>query len=119
MHVQSHIIKALTADEMGNSPAPQLLLVGDADVGKSYLLQRFCDDGRNPPQALTSTIGIGFNSRTIEIDDKLFRLHIWDSGGQERFRAVNKLGWRGAMGIMLVYDITDELSFNSQSRSNY
>ena len=47
-----------------------------AGVGKSYLLQRFCDDGRDPPQALDSTIGIGFNFRTIEIDDELFRLHI-------------------------------------------
>ena len=47
-----------------------------AGVGKSHLLQRFCDDGGNAPQVLDSTIGIGFNSRTVEIDDKRYRLHI-------------------------------------------
>ncbi|KIM35074.1 hypothetical protein M413DRAFT_449901 [Hebeloma cylindrosporum] len=92
---------------------PQILLVGDSGVGKSSLSLRFCDDGRNPPKALTSTIGIDSNTRTIEIDGKLIRLHIWDSSGQEQYRAVNKLGWRGAMGVLLVYDVTDEISFNN------
>jgi hypothetical protein len=47
-----------------------------AGVGKSCLLLRFCDDGRNPPQAVTSTIGIDFNARTIEVDGQLIRLHM-------------------------------------------
>ena len=61
-----------------------------------------------------TTIGIDFKIRTIELDGKRVKLQIWDTAGQERFRTITTAYYRGAMGILLVYDVTDEKSFNSR-----
>ncbi|KAJ3515650.1 hypothetical protein NLJ89_g1626 [Agrocybe chaxingu] len=89
----------------------QLLLIGDSGVGKSCLLLRFCDDAWTP--SFITTIGIDFKIRTIELDGKRIKLQIWDTAGQERFRTITTAYYRGAMGILLVYDVTDERSFNN------
>ncbi|AOA64248.1 Rab family GTPase [Komagataella phaffii CBS 7435] len=89
----------------------KLLLVGDSGVGKSCLLLRFVDDSFNP--SFITTIGIDFKIRTVEINGKKVKLQIWDTAGQERFRTITTAYYRGAMGIILVYDVTDERSFNS------
>ncbi|KAF8323005.1 rab-type small GTP-binding protein [Cantharellus anzutake] len=89
----------------------KLLLIGDSGVGKSCLLLRFCDDAWTP--SFITTIGIDFKIRTIELDGKRIKLQIWDTAGQERFRTITTAYYRGAMGILLVYDVTDEKSFNS------
>ncbi|CAE6429584.1 unnamed protein product [Rhizoctonia solani] len=91
----------------------KLLLIGDSGVGKSCLLLRFCDDAWTP--SFITTIGIDFKIRTIELDGKRIKLQIWDTAGQERFRTITTAYYRGAMGILLVYDVTDEKSFNSKS----
>ncbi|OTF76923.1 ras-related protein Rab-8A,-like protein, partial [Euroglyphus maynei] len=59
------------------------------------------------------TIGIDFKIRTIELDGKKIKLQIWDTAGQERFRTITTAYYRGAMGIMLVYDVTNEKSFDN------
>ncbi|KAL7414301.1 rab-type small GTP-binding protein [Mrakia frigida] len=89
----------------------KLLLIGDSGVGKSCLLLRFCDDAWTP--SFITTIGIDFKIRTIELDGKRIKLQIWDTAGQERFRTITTAYYRGAMGILLVYDVTDEKSFNN------
>lgn len=94
-------------------------------VGKSCLLLRFSDDSFTP--SFITTIGIDFKIRTIELDGKRIKLQIWDTAGQERFRTITTGSlslsildfvwaayYRGAMGILLVYDVTDERSFNSK-----
>ncbi|CAG8485976.1 8113_t:CDS:2 [Diversispora eburnea] len=81
-------------------------------VGKSCLLLRFSDDSFTP--SFITTIGIDFKIRTIELDGKRIKLQIWDTAGQERFRTITTAYYRGAMGILLVYDVTDERSFNKQ-----
>ncbi|CAG8692407.1 GTP-binding protein SAS1 [Gigaspora rosea] len=89
----------------------KLLLIGDSGVGKSCLLLRFSDDSFTP--SFITTIGIDFKIRTIELDGKRIKLQIWDTAGQERFRTITTAYYRGAMGILLVYDVTDERSFNN------
>ncbi|KAK6184636.1 ras-related protein Rab-8B [Patella vulgata] len=89
----------------------KLLLIGDSGVGKTCLLFRFSEDAFN--STFISTIGIDFKIRTIELDGKKIKLQIWDTAGQERFRTITTAYYRGAMGIMLVYDITSEKSFEN------
>jgi len=91
----------------------KLLLIGDSGVGKSCCLLRFSEDSFTP--SFITTIGIDFKIRTIELDGKRVKLQIWDTAGQERFRTITTAYYRGAMGILLVYDVTDERSFNSRS----
>ncbi|KAM6937528.1 ras-related protein Rab-8B [Xenentodon cancila] len=89
----------------------KLLLIGDSGVGKTCLLFRFSEDSFNT--TFISTIGIDFKIRTIELDGKRVKLQIWDTAGQERFRTITTAYYRGAMGIMLVYDICNEKSFDN------
>uniref|UniRef100_A0A3P9HW33 small monomeric GTPase n=1 Tax=Oryzias latipes TaxID=8090 RepID=A0A3P9HW33_ORYLA len=89
----------------------KLLLIGDSGVGKTCLLFRFSEDAFNT--TFISTIGIDFKIRTVDLDGKKIKLQIWDTAGQERFRTITTAYYRGAMGIMLVYDITNEKSFDN------
>merc|ERR1711990_783623 len=89
----------------------KLLLIGDSGVGKSCLLCRYSDDVFN--SNFITTIGIDFKIRTIESDGAKIKLQIWDTAGQERFRTITQAYYRGAMGILLVYDVTDDKSFNN------
>jgi Ras-related protein Rab-8A len=82
-------------------------------VGKSCCLLRFSEDSFTP--SFITTIGIDFKIRTIELDGKRVKLQIWDTAGQERFRTITTAYYRGAMGILLVYDVTDERSFQSMT----
>lgn len=89
----------------------KLLLIGDSGVGKSCLLLRFADDTYT--ESYISTIGVDFKIRTIEQDQKTVKLQIWDTAGQERFRTITSSYYRGAHGIIIVYDVTDRESFNN------
>jgi len=72
---------------------------------------RFCEDAFN--NTFISTIGIDFKIHTVEISGKVVKLQIWDTAGQERFHTITTSFYRQAMGIMLVYDITNPKSFNN------
>ncbi|CAN1174724.1 Ras-related protein RABD2c [Linum perenne] len=89
----------------------KLLLIGDSGVGKSCLLLRFADDSYL--DSYISTIGVDFKIRTVEQDGKTIKLQIWDTAGQERFRTITSSYYRGAHGIIVVYDVTDLESFNN------
>ncbi len=89
----------------------KILLIGDSGVGKTSVLFRFSDDQFNT--TFISTIGIDFKIKTIELDGKKIKLQIWDTAGQERFHTITTSYYRGAMGIILVYDITQQKSFDN------
>ncbi|KAG5519294.1 hypothetical protein PMAC_001919 [Pneumocystis sp. 'macacae'] len=89
----------------------KLLLIGDSGVGKSCLLLRFADDTYT--ESYISTIGVDFKIRTIELNGKTVKLQIWDTAGQERFRTITSSYYRGAHGIIVVYDVTDQDTFNN------
>ncbi|XP_069107965.1 uncharacterized protein [Argopecten irradians] len=85
------------------------LLIGDSGVGKSSLLLRFADNIFS--DAFIATVGVNFKIRTVNIDDKTASLQIWDTAGKDRFKTMTSSFYRGAHGIMLVYDVTDMESF--------
>jgi small GTP-binding protein len=89
----------------------KVVLIGDSGVGKSNLLSRFtrnefCLESK-------STIGVEFATRSVQIDGKTIKAQIWDTAGQERYRAITSAYYRGAVGALLVYDITSFESFNN------
>lgn len=88
----------------------KLVLIGDTSVGKSSLLLRFADDTFS--DAYLSTVGVDFRFRTVRVEKKLVKLQIWDTAGQERFRTITSAYYRGADGIVMIYDVTNMESFN-------
>mmetsp|Transcript_35823 Transcript_35823/g.57063 ORF Transcript_35823/g.57063 Transcript_35823/m.57063 type:complete len:202 (-) Transcript_35823:49-654(-) len=89
----------------------KIVLLGDSGVGKSSLALRFCQGRFNPYHEVT--IGAAFLQQIVRLrDGSQLKLHVWDTGGQERFRAMTHLYYRDAAGAVIVYDCTDS---NSQS----
>ncbi|XP_056152186.1 ras-related protein Rab-15-like [Lampris incognitus] len=87
----------------------RLLILGDTGVGKTCLLRRFTEQEFHPSHI--STIGVDFKMKTLEIDGVKVRVQIWDTAGQERYHTITKQYYRRAQGIILVYDVTDQPSF--------
>jgi len=88
----------------------KLVLIGDSGVGKSCLLLRFADDSFT--ESYISTIGVDFRFKTLAVGNKFVKLQIWDTAGQERFRTITSAYYRGADGIIMVYDVTNKESFD-------
>eukprot|EP01041_Mallomonas_annulata_P008520 gene8520-17570_t len=89
----------------------KLLMIGDSGVGKTCLLLRYANDSFSP--TFITTIGIDFKIKNIQLEGKRIKLQIWDTAGQERFRTITTSYFRGAQGILLVYDVTDRQTFMS------
>ncbi|KAI3450329.1 hypothetical protein Pfo_006994 [Paulownia fortunei] len=92
----------------------KIVLIGDSGVGKSNILSRFtrnefCLESK-------STIGVEFATRTLQIEGKTVKAQIWDTAGQERYRAITSAYYRGAVGALLVYDITKRQTFDNVQR---
>ncbi|KAJ1721484.1 Ras- protein Rab-18 [Coemansia erecta] len=91
----------------------KILIVGDSGVGKSSILLRFTDDHFLPPEETSATIGVDFKVKMYDVDDQRYKLTIWDTAGQERFRTLTSSYYRGAQGVILVYDVSNRQSFES------
>eukprot|EP00891_Asterochloris_glomerata_P005940 jgi/Astpho2/5940/fgenesh1_pm.00080_%23_29_t len=89
----------------------KILLVGDSGVGKSSLLMRFTADQYE--EQSVPTIGVDFKLKYITLQNKRLKLTIWDTAGQERFRTLTSSYYRGAQGIVYVYDVTRRETFES------
>ncbi|GAB5367114.1 hypothetical protein AAMO2058_001201500 [Amorphochlora amoebiformis] len=92
----------------------KVVLIGDSGVGKSNLLSRFTRNEFNLESK--STIGVEFATKSIKADDKIIKAQIWDTAGQERYRAITSAYYRGAVGALLVYDISKRVTFENVGR---
>ncbi|KAJ7117905.1 ras-domain-containing protein [Mycena crocata] len=100
-------------------PAPincKLLLIGNSSVGKSSLLLRFSDEQWLPEDESSATIGVDFRVHKMDVKGKKVKLSIWDTAGQERFRTITSSYYRGAQGIILVYDVSNRESYDALPR---
>ncbi|XP_066480520.1 ras-related protein Rab-10-like [Tiliqua scincoides] len=96
----------------------KIVMVGDTHVGKTAILWRYtalCPSQGALPSSRIGTVGIDFKVKTISFNDTTVRLQIWDTAGQERFHTFTTSFFRGAHGIVLVYDITNAKSFQNIS----
>ncbi|XP_042065939.1 ras-related protein RABC1 [Salvia splendens] len=90
----------------------KLLMIGDSGVGKSSLLLSFTSDAF---EELSPTIGVDFKVKHVTLGGKKLKLAIWDTAGQERFRTLTSSYYRGAQGIIMVYDVTRRDTFTNLS----
>lgn len=88
----------------------KVVLVGDMNVGKTFLLARYVKN--QLPKASGPTIGVEFATKTVRLDSgNTIKAQIWDTAGQERYRAITTAHYRRAVGALLVYDVTQKSSF--------
>lgn len=92
----------------------KLIIIGDSGVGKTNVLMRFCDSEFK--ENYVATIGVDFKVKVLQIEDKRIKLQIWDTAGQERFKNITQTYYKGAMGIILTYSVTEEMSFENIER---
>ena len=101
-------------EEEGEEYLFKVVIIGDSAVGKSNLLSRYARNEFNINSK--ATIGVEFQTQCLEIDGKEVKAQIWDTAGQERFRAVTSAYYRGALGALVVYDISRRTTFDSVER---
>ncbi|OHT08373.1 Ras-related protein RABA1e [Tritrichomonas foetus] len=92
----------------------KMVLVGDSGVGKTNILSRFARDIFS--EDTKTTIGVEFATKKVTVDKKVARVQIWDTAGQERYRAITNSYYRGAHAAIIVYDITNSISFNNVTK---
>jgi small GTP-binding protein len=89
----------------------KLLLLGDSGVGKSSLILRWTMDTFNA--SLISTFGVNFKSKRVHVNGEAIQAQVWDTAGQEQFHKITTSYYRGANAIILVFDVSDGLTFNN------
>ncbi|XWS22286.1 hypothetical protein CRYUN_Cryun29cG0021400 [Craigia yunnanensis] len=104
----------MSDDEVVEEYLFKIVIIGDSAVGKSNLLSRYARNEFNAHSK--ATIGVEFQTQSVEIDGKEIKAQIWDTAGQERFRAVTSAYYRGAFGALLVYDISRRATFDNVAR---
>ena len=110
-------IEKLTIEELSPGDYEQedykikIIVVGDSGVGKTNLINRFASDKFDTNSK--ATIGVEFVYKTLKINKDVIKVEVWDTAGQERYRAITSSYYKGAKGAIIVYDITNEDSFNN------
>jgi small GTP-binding protein len=99
----------LSEASMSIPPCYKFILIGSSGVGKTAILKRLISD--TFLEKSQSTIGVEFETTMLNIDNQRLKLQVWDTAGQERVRAIAKAYYRAAVGVILVYDLTDRKSF--------
>ena len=91
----------------------KLILIGNSCVGKSSIIQRYIQKTFN--DEYTCTIGVDFFMKTLDINDNLIKLQLWDTAGTEKFKSITTGYYRGANAAFVVFDLTSRISFDSVS----
>lgn len=89
----------------------KILMVGNSGVGKTAFVTQYCDGKFD--SAFISTVGIDFRVKTLHRNNKTIKLQVWDTAGQERYQAITTAYYHGAMGFVIMFDLTDEESFHA------
>lgn len=89
----------------------KIVVIGDSGVGKTNLVSKFIDNSFHLDEK--PTIGVEFSSKTVHINSQDIRCQIWDTAGQERFRALTKAYYNGAVGALVVFDLTNSKTFEN------
>merc|ERR1711934_731857 len=102
-----------------DTPAPPLdvehlfkvVILGDSGVGKSAIIVRYAEGSYS--ESYTSTIGVDFKIKTLEVDRHKCKIQLWDTAGQERFRTITNSFLRGASAMLIVFDLTNQESLDN------
>ena len=94
-----------------NEYPAKLLILGDQGVGKTCIMIRFSDDLF--PEHSTMTVGVDYKTKRVKVDDIEIKLTIWDTAGQEKYRSLAQNLYKGTMGIILVFDLTNKTTFDN------
>ena len=89
----------------------KVIIIGDSGIGKSCMLKRLMEDDFKDDHDIT--VGVEFGSNLIKVEDKILKLQVWDTAGQESFRSITKIFYRGAHVVILAYSIINGLSFEN------
>lgn len=89
----------------------KVIIVGDSGVGKTSLQKRLVQNIFM--NATQTTIGVDFDTTIVDVDGQQVKLQIWDTAGQERFRTIAKAYFRNAVGVLLVFDLSERKSFEN------
>ena len=89
----------------------KIILIGDSSVGKTNIFTKYLNDEFDPDSK--ATVGVEFGTKNLKINNKLIKVQIWDTAGQERYRSITSAYYKGAKGSLLVYDITNKLTFDN------
>ena len=92
----------------------KFIVIGESSVGKSNILLQFTD--QRFEQTHDVTIGVEFGTKIVSYEDTIYNIQIWDTAGQETYKAITKSYYRGAIGCLLVYDITNRETFDEVSK---
>jgi small GTP-binding protein len=87
----------------------KIVIIGSSGTGKTNMCSRYINDKYIESQ--TSTVGVEFLTKTVQLREKQVKVSFWDTAGQERYKSMNKLYYKGANGVLVVYDITDPQSY--------
>jgi len=91
----------------------KLIIIGDSGIGKSCVLKRLTEDDFKDDHDIT--VGVEFGSTLIKVEDKTLKLQVWDTAGQESFKSITKIFYRGAHVVILAYSIIQAISFENLS----
>ena len=117
MSLEQITIEEAEASLMKEDYKFKIVIVGDSGVGKTNLVKRFVQNSFN--LNTQSTVGVEFFSNNYYVNDKLIRIEMWDTAGQERYKSITSAYYKGAIGALIVYDVTNISSFKNVDRWFY